>query len=287
MKLFKIITLIFSAITFLSAGIANSEPEGISVGVVQSIDLKSGILTVATSGKGDPIKMGDLLYIRVDDKVVLLRATFPMMTTSKCKPEGKNRKLFHKAEKNMEVFRFKRGVEDSQSIAKDAERIDSHNKIYKVGDRGPGGGWIFYDKGDSDDGWRYLEAAPVDQSEGIQWFNGVSLETGATDKAIGRGKSNTQRIINIQGKGKYAASICADYNGGSKRDWFLPSKNELEMMFDFFIRSGMENFQRNYYYWSSTESRVGYASYQGINYSNPAGAKYINNRVRAIRAFDN
>ena len=287
MKLFKIITLIISAIIFLSAGAANSEPEGISVGVVQNIDLKSGILTVASSGKGDPIKMGDLLYIRVDGKVVLLRATFPMMTTSKCKPEGKNRKLSHKAEKNMEVYRFKRGIEDSQVIAKDAELIDAHNKVYKVGDRGPAGGWIFYDKGDSDEGWRYLEAAPVDQSEGIQWFNGVSLETGATDKAIGRGKSNTQKIINIQGKGKYAASICADYNGGSKRDWFLPSKIELEMMFDFFAKSGVGNFQRNYYYWSSSESRVGYASYQGINYSNPAGAKYINNRVRAIRAFDN
>ncbi len=39
---------------------------------------------------------------------------------------------------------------------------------YSLGDRGPGGGWIFYDKGSySDDGkmdksWRYLETAPTD-----------------------------------------------------------------------------------------------------------------------------
>jgi hypothetical protein len=287
MKLFNKITLIILVITILSAGIVNSEPEGISVGVVQSIDIKTGVIIVASSSATDAVKMGDLFYIRINGKVVLLRVTFPMMTTSKCKPEGKNRSLWTKAEKRMAVYKYKSGIEDNHAIADNYTAIDAQSIVYKVGDRGPAGGWVFYDKGNSDEGWRYLEAAPVDQSEGIQWFNGVSLETGATDKAIGSGKSNTQRIIALQGKGKYAASICADYNGGSKRDWFLPSKNELEMMFDFFIKSGAGNFQRNYYYWSSTESRVGYASYQGINFSNPAGAKYINNRVRAIRAFDN
>ena len=33
---------------------------------------------------------------------------------------------------------------------------------YKVGDEGPAGGIIFYDKGEYSDGWRYLEAAPAD-----------------------------------------------------------------------------------------------------------------------------
>ena len=33
---------------------------------------------------------------------------------------------------------------------------------YSIGDIGPAGGYIFYDKGYYSDGWRYLEAAPAD-----------------------------------------------------------------------------------------------------------------------------
>lgn len=40
---------------------------------------------------------------------------------------------------------------------------------YVLRDTGPAGGYIFYDKGDYSDGWRYLEAAPSDQSTGAPW----------------------------------------------------------------------------------------------------------------------
>ena len=36
---------------------------------------------------------------------------------------------------------------------------------------GPTGGKVFYDKLSYSDGWRYLEAAPRDQSTGIKWSN--------------------------------------------------------------------------------------------------------------------
>ncbi len=35
---------------------------------------------------------------------------------------------------------------------------------YEIGDTGPAGGIIFYDKGSLSDGWQYLEAAPFDMS---------------------------------------------------------------------------------------------------------------------------
>ncbi|GHU33390.1 hypothetical protein FACS1894172_11810 [Spirochaetia bacterium] len=43
------------------------------------------------------------------------------------------------------------------------------SKVYVIGDTGPAGGLIFYDKGDYSDGWRYLEVAPVTTETTAQW----------------------------------------------------------------------------------------------------------------------
>ena len=41
---------------------------------------------------------------------------------------------------------------------------------YAIGDTGPAGGFIFYENPNYKvDGWRYLEAAPIDQSAGAKW----------------------------------------------------------------------------------------------------------------------
>jgi len=51
-----------------------------------------------------------------------------------------------------------------------------------------------------------------------------------TARAIGAGAANTAYIINLQGPGQYAASICASYRGGGFADWFLPSLDELRTL---------------------------------------------------------
>ena len=48
---------------------------------------------------------------------------------------------------------------------------------YKVGDIGPAGGYIFYDRGYYQDGWRYLEAAPAD----MKVINGVPTVDATSD----------------------------------------------------------------------------------------------------------
>ncbi len=263
-----------------------SQPGVIKAGVIIGIDKQSGEILVGSPNAGDDIKMGDLLYVSIDGKTVQLSVTFPMMTQAKCKAEGKNRTLWKKIQKGMPVYRQTKEITEGVTIDKDKTDTDAENRIYKVGDHGPAGGWIFYDKGYSSDGWRYLEASPEDQSSGIQWYNGKTVVIGTTEKSLGSGKINTQNIIAAQGKGEYAASICANYRGGGKSDWFLPSKDELEKLYKFMVKTGIGGSESDYY-WSSTEYDADYAWYTGVNLSNPGGTKYSPNMVRAIRAFKN
>lgn len=123
---------------------------------------------------------------------------------------------------------------------------------YIIGERGPAGGWVFYDKGNSNGGWRYLEAAPKDLKGRINWSNGRPLKLGITSSKIGTGKNNTIKLLQVLGKGGYAAKLCTEYNGGNKNDWFLPSKDELNLMYKNLHLKGLGNFPGEIY-WSSSE----------------------------------
>ena len=78
-----------------------------------------------------------------------------------------------------------------------------------------------------------LIAATTDQSSGIQWYNGTYNTIGVTGTAIGIGLSNTNKIISILGatSTNYAAGLARAYTGGGYTDWYLPSQNELNMIY--------------------------------------------------------
>ncbi|MHB8277094.1 MAG: protein kinase domain-containing protein [Candidatus Humimicrobiaceae bacterium] len=157
---------------------------------------------------------------------------------------------------------------------------------YDIGDTGPAGGLIFYVNPDNEaDGWKYLEAAPSDQSTGIQWYNGSYVTTNATATAVGIGQANTQTIVNIQGSGTYAAQLCNDLTVGGYSDWFLPSKDELKEMYVNLYLKGLGGFASDYY-WSSSENDAYPAWYQAF-YSGAQGSsgKGAGLLVRAARAF--
>jgi len=128
-----------------------------------------------------------------------------------------------------------------------------------------------------------LIAATEDLSQGMQWYNGNFIATGATGTAIGTGLSNTNAIIIAQGDGSYAASIARDYNGGGYTDWYLPSRDELNQLFEH--RNAIGGFT-NYYYWSSTEDDYYDAWEQDFStgYQNVYDKGYTID-VRAVRAF--
>jgi hypothetical protein len=158
---------------------------------------------------------------------------------------------------------------------------------YTVGSGGPAGGLVFYDKGDDSGGWRYLEAAPASTEwANVPWGDTGFVLQGETWTEVGTGKRNTATIVAAQGTGDaYAAQLCDALTSGGFSDWFLPSRDELWLMYDNLERLGLGGFG-NDYYWSSSSYHVGCALIQGFppGMYNYADAGY-SLRVRAARAF--
>ena len=150
------------------------------------------------------------------------------------------------------------------------------------------GGIIFYL---DPSGCHGLISAPSDQSTGIQWFNGSYTNTTAFSSCVGCGDGNTSMIVYNQGAGSYAAKICYDLSLGGENDWYLPSKYELNLMYENIGQGnalGLGNVGgfAITYYWSSTEVDVTNAWRQGFNAGNQYSSnKLINYYVRAVRAF--
>ena len=137
-----------------------------------------------------------------------------------------------------------------------------------------------------------LIAATADQNTGIQWDNDLEARfIGASGDGLYAGEMNTAMIISTQMASnqfeEFAAKVCADYSvtddGVTYGDWYLPSKYELDLLYQ--QKTTVGGFD-NSLYWSSTEKppssswdqdfTTGTQSYSSQN------ELY---RVRAVRAF--
>jgi len=164
-----------------------------------------------------------------------------------------------------------------------------------VGDRGPGGGIIFYHSAAgftmSDNGQvcYYLEAAPNDMPTSLGWGSGGM--TGGdynftTEQNIGAGRHNTALILSVDPNAP-AAKACREYSGGGKTDWFLPSQGELIILYENKALLGnMVGMGANTEYWSSSMPEKGYALALGVDIRNGSGRiGWGQLCVRAVRAF--
>ena len=176
--------------------------------------------------------------------------------------------------------------------------------------------------------WRYLEAAPADlrvvngsptvdstkagYSGGTCYFifgyyretSGGSNVLLSTKTGIGEGFSNTNILFDkmedtayIDSSGaatttNYAARLCKvlvyEVDGKDVTDWFLPSKDELNLMYENLCRQGLGSFANgNYRYWSSSEYYGSTAWVQnfGGGDQNSGSRDYVGVRVRPVRAF--
>ena len=211
----------------------------------------------------------------------------------------------------------------SEKVARATGLTCAQGGVCRVGDIGPGGGKVFYvaetpfSSTGSDCGTSclYLEAAPNDQSAGINWATTVSFcyssggvtstnncqtnsiyegssdvqaDTRLTAQNIGMGLTNTNqaysRVSSAGGSATsaYAAGLAWAYTNNGKSDWYLPSINELAEMY--LNRSVLAGISATHY-WSSSES--GGSAWRLTFAGGTAGLseKRHGLRVRAIRAF--
>jgi hypothetical protein len=141
-----------------------------------------------------------------------------------------------------------------------------------------GGGIIFYL---DDTGQHGLISATADQSSGAWGCYGTSIP--GTSTAIGTGQANTTLIVSGCSEAGIAARICNDLVLNSYDDWFLPSKDELNLMYT--QKTAIGGFA-SIWYMSSSEYNAYDAVFQSFfTGSQSHGAKDDTIYVRAVRAF--
>jgi len=122
-------------------------------------------------------------------------------------------------------------------------------KVLKIGDY-YAGGIIFYLDGTGQHGEVFANTL----GSGLWDACNTHKATGATGTAIGTGASNTNILINVLGIYCSIATASKNYKGGGYSDWFLPSRDELHLVFINLALTGIVDFTNiPDPYWSSSE----------------------------------
>ena len=165
---------------------------------------------------------------------------------------------------------------------------------YAPGDIGPAGGLIFYvNPNYAADGWRYLEAAPFDQSAGAKWGCFRTAIAGARGTAVGTGPPEHAPTSSRPVRPPEPPRHCArSYGLNGVAGWFLPSRDELQLMYRNLKATGASDFGAaghadNFSYWASTQQTTDMASHIDFadNGRQHSDDKDFPRRVRAVRAF--
>ena len=158
------------------------------------------------------------------------------------------------------------------------------------------GGLIFYLDVNNGIG---MIAASSDQAT-AQWGCSGNFIANASNPNIGAGYQNTNLIIDLCNETGIAAEICANLNLNNYDDWYLPSKDELNLLYSNPHLNGFGDFTTGTagnidgWYWSSTDGEdEGNAAWvqsfkdgqNGFQATYDIGLKTFNNSVRAVRSF--
>jgi len=92
--------------TMYSKGVASNKqtsPSSEKMGSISSLNAGKREIIVSTKRA---LKIGELVYVIIDGNMIIMSASFPMMTSSKCQLEGKDTKYFVKLSKGMPVYKY-------------------------------------------------------------------------------------------------------------------------------------------------------------------------------------
>lgn len=132
-----------------------------------------------------------------------------------------------------------------------------------------------------------MVAAPVDHGSGTDW-GCWGTYIGGTDNGVSTGQANTTLIVDGCAAPGIAARLCDDLIYDGYEDWFLPSKDELNLMYENLADNGIGSFS-SANYWSSTEEDGSLFNAWRQNFivgNQLPSVKSANSiYVRAVRAF--
>ncbi len=156
-----------------------------------------------------------------------------------------------------------------------------------------GGGVIFQLWKDSTGAEHGLVVALTDQSASQAWSNVTGTTIGSGAQSSWDGLSNSNAIVAQSGHTSSAAKLCLDLVSGVYSDWYLPSVDELSLLWQnrFYVNKSLSTIGgatllSSAYYWSSAETSNNSA--WSFNYGSgnaPTNYKTNTNYVRSVRAF--
>ncbi len=151
------------------------------------------------------------------------------------------------------------------------------------------GGVIFYLDSTGEHG---LVTTIIDQGFNIQWGCPSLLSFGAKGLELGTGAQNTLDVVTACHTPNIAASLCDTLTLNGYEDWFLPSRDELDSLFqhhEIVSETATEyhgSVLHDGEYWSSSHYQDNTVWIQHLSEGNQSGAlKDKEFYVRAIRSF--
>ena len=164
---------------------------------------------------------------------------------------------------------------------------------FVVGGRGPAGGIIYWLNPNNP--YEGYEVMPFDQSNTVSWQTPIVQGPYGTVTDFGSGQANTIIMVNnqITIPAPNAATVCNNLSYNGFNDWFLPSRDDLQLVYDN-TNTLTATTPSNVYWWSSSEAGsndfeawvIDGNGNQGIRSRAQSSTPALTGLTRAVRYFN-